>query len=57
MVEHWSNRRQAAVENSRKAPSAELRDVFLRVAEHCRSLEESCFTGPLSEFRALRTSS
>lgn len=42
MVEYWSGRRHQAVESSRNAASAEMRDLYLSVAEHFRSLEEWC---------------
>ena len=42
MGEYWSGRRNEALKKSRTAASADLRDMYLRVAEHCQSLEEWC---------------
>lgn len=42
MSSYWAVRRHEALEQSLKAPTAELRNVYLRVAEHYRSLEEWC---------------
>lgn len=58
MVEYWSQRRNQAVESSRNAATAELRDLHLFVAEHFRSLEEWCSApgrrAALSSHRVLR---
>lgn len=42
MSEYWLERRHKALTDSRNAPTAELRDMYLRVAESCRSLELWC---------------
>lgn len=39
MVEYWSCRRKQALLNSRYAATTEAREMFIRVAEHCRALE------------------
>lgn len=39
---YWSSRLQAALESSRNAPSSELREIYLRVAEHYRCLDKAC---------------
>lgn len=38
--EYWKRRHLEALRNSANTSSAQLRDVYLTVAEHCRSLEQ-----------------
>ena len=42
---YWSVRQEQALENSRRAPNAKVRDVYLEIAEHYRSLKDH-FTRP-----------
>jgi hypothetical protein len=52
MKGYWSSRRRHALANSRERSQPELREIYLRVAEHYRSLEQLCSTVPAisSEF-------
>ena len=42
IVEYWSDRRREALQSARDAQSAELRALYRRIADHCRSLEQWC---------------
>jgi hypothetical protein len=44
IVEYWSDRRRQALRSARDAQSAELRALYRRIADHCRSLEQWCST-------------
>lgn len=42
MVNYWAGRRRQALHSGREAHSAELRELYERIAGHCRSLEQWC---------------
>ena len=40
MASYWSHRIRTAMDDSRKAPTCEIRDVYLQIIEHYKAMEK-----------------